>query len=241
MTEKSTEPQIDHSSVAEQINASINYTMYAVFRRADFAGAQHGCKAEKQPVETLLAQLQSLEGLVIRGWYDISGFRADADILVWWHAPEATTLQKAYLALAEWGKGRLIPVWSNIGIHRTAEFNRMHVPGFLAGEKPRDYICVYPFVRSRDWYVLDEADRSRMLYEHGAAARDFSDVVANTVSGFALGDYEWLLCFESNKLHRIVDLMRKLRGVDARLHVLEETPFFTGPRSTAQELLGRLS
>ena len=91
------------------------------------------------------------------------------------------------------------------------------------------------------WYLLPDEERSRMLREHGAAARDYGDVVANTVAAFALGDYEWLLAFEADQLPRIVDVMRELRAVDARLHVIEETPFFTGPRASAEELLGRLS
>jgi chlorite dismutase len=91
-------------------------------------------------------------------------------------------------------------------------------------------MTVYPFVRSYDWYVLPEDDRRRMLVEHGQAARGYADVRANTVSAFALGDYEWILAFEASELHRIVDLMRDLRATDARLHVREEVPFYTGPR-----------
>ena len=51
-----------------------------------------------------------------------------------------------------------------------------------------------------------------MLAEHGKMARDYPDVRANTVSSFALGDYEWILAFEADELYRIVDLMRHLRG-----------------------------
>ena len=61
-------------------------------------------------------------------------------------------------------------------------------------------------------------------------ARDYPDVRANTVASFALGDYEWILAFEADELHRIVDLMRHLRGSEARRHVREEVPFYTGPR-----------
>ncbi len=57
---------------------------------------------------------------------------------------------------------------------------------------------------------------------------------------FALGDYEWLLAFEAPELHRIVDLMRDLRATDARRHVREETPFFTGPRVAVERLVAAL-
>ena len=125
-------------------------------------------------------------------------------------------------------------------MHRPAEFNNAHVPAFLAEEEARGYLCVYPFVRSYDWYVMPEEDRRRMLVEHGQMGREYPDVRANTVASFALGDYEWILAFEADELHRIVDLMRHLRASEARLHVREEIPFYTGPRVDPVELIQRL-
>src|SRR5260370_7873377 len=88
------------------------------------------------------------------------------------------------------------PVWSAMALHRPAEFNKSHVPAFLAGEEPKRYVCVYPFVRSYEWYLLDEGERRAMLVEHGQMARDYPDVRANTVASFPLGDYQCILAFE---------------------------------------------
>ena len=77
---------------------------------------------------------------------------------------------------------------------------------------------------------MDDEKRRRILMEHGMQARDYPDVRANTVPAFALGDYEWILAFEADELHRIVDLMYLMRYTEARHHVREETPFFTGRR-----------
>ena len=41
-------------------------------------------------------------------------------------------------------------------------------------------------------------------------------------------------------LHRIVDLMRHLRGAQARLHTRVEIPFYTGRRKPVRELLSAL-
>lgn len=231
---------VDHSAVAEEINASVNFTMYAVFRVDHTASGIGVSPARPGIVRGLLAELEGIEGLTTRGWYDVSGFRADADILVWWHAPAAETLQQAYRVVLDWAGSSIRPVWSNIGVHRTAEFNRGHVPAFLAGDTPKGYLCVYPFVRSREWYLLPDDERSHLLREHGGAARDYGDVLANTVASFGLGDYEWLLGFEADELTRIVDLMRELRATGARRHVIEETPFFTGPRKDPAELLASI-
>lgn len=227
-------PNIDHSAVAEAINETITYTIFAVFAENRLVDAPG-----ERAVDAIEARLSKIEGLSIRGWYDISGFRADADLMLWAYAPTPEALQAAYRALLEESEGRLTPVWSNMGVHRVSEFNRAHVPAFLAGEAAAAYVCVYPFVRSYEWYVLPEEERRQMLRDHGAAARGYGDVLANTLSAFALGDYEWLLSFESDNLVRIVDLMREFRATEARRHVREEIPFFTGPLSDAKTLLGR--
>ncbi|WP_028050328.1 hydrogen peroxide-dependent heme synthase [Cellulomonas sp. URHD0024] len=217
---------------AEAINATVRYTMWTVFALEEVLPESDRERGEL--ISDALAAV-SHDGLVVRGWYDVAGLRADADLMVWWHAETVEEVQGAYQRFRASALGRhLLPVWSVVGLHRPAEFNRSHVPAFLSGEPAGDYLCVYPFVRSYDWYVLPEDDRRRMLVEHGQAARGYADVRANTVSAFALGDYEWILAFEAPELHRIVDLMRDLRATDARRHVREEIPFYTGPRVTLE-------
>jgi chlorite dismutase len=213
--------------------------MWSVFRLATPIGpASRGDMAGE--LETLIEQLAAKD-VVVRGTYDVSGLRADADVMVWWHAPSADALQEAYGLLRRTRLGgHLTPVWSNVGVHRPAEFNKSHVPAFLAGEEPQAYICVYPFVRSYEWYLLPDSQRRELLAEHGRMARGFPDVRANTVASFALGDYEWILAFEADELHRIVDLMRELRGSGARRHVREELPFFTGRRRPVREIVAVL-
>ena len=227
----------------KEINDSIRYTMWSVFSLRDLLGDlgdQHR-DTEAREVDVLFEKLAA-DDVVVRGIYDVSGFRADADVMVWWHAATAEQLQDAYNRFRRTVFGRrLDPVWSQLALHRPAEFNKSHVPAFLSDEEgPRAYVCVYPFVRSYDWYLIDESERRAMLAEHGQMARGYPDVRANTVSSFALGDYEWMLAFEADELHRIVDLMRHLRASTARRHVREEVPFYTGPRTTAAELLHRL-
>jgi hydrogen peroxide-dependent heme synthase len=127
-----------------------------------------------------------------------------------------------------------------VALHRPAEFNKSHVPAYLAGAEPGAFVCVYPFNRSYEWYLLPDEERRDMLKEHGIMAREYPDVIANTVAAFALGDFEWMLAFEADELHRIVDLMRHLRGAKARLHTREEIPFYTGARKSPSELVTSL-
>ena len=224
---------------SRELNEAIRYTMWSVFRLADVLGEADRA-SEAAEVEKLVEELAG-EDVVVRGFYDVTGLRADADVMVWWHAADSEDLQKAYHRFRRTAFGRrLEPVWSQLALHRPAEFNKSHVPAFLNDEESKAHICVYPFVRSYEWYLLPDEERRRMLAEHGKMARDYPDVRANTVASFALGDYEWILAFEGDELYRIVDLMRHLRASDARRHVREEVPFYTGSLVPIAELVDRL-
>jgi peroxiredoxin len=232
MTEQSNAARIN------ELNATIRYTMWSVFKAATPLPALREDLAGE--VTSLFEQLAGKD-VVVRGTYDVSGLRADADVMIWWHSGSSDALQEAYGLLRRTALGRhLAPVWSQMALHRPAEFNKSHLPAFLAGEEARSYLCVYPFVRSYEWYLLPDAERRAMLAEHGKMARGYPDVRANTVASFALGDYEWMLAFEADELYRIVDLMRDLRASTARRHVREEIPFYTGRRRSVSELVAAL-
>lgn len=229
-----TEPS--QKNLAKEINDTIRYTSWTVFRRTNFAEQPETC------VNELLEILKkaSLEDVQLRGIYDVSGMRADADVMFWFHAPRAEQIQATLREIKRSTLGKsLETVWAAMALHRPAEFNKGHVPAFMTGAKARDWLCVYPFVRSYAWYLLPEEERRALLVEHGMAGRDFSGILSNTVASFALGDYEWILALESNELHEIVDLMRDLRSTKARLHVREEIPFYTG-RRIEPESIGEL-
>jgi chlorite dismutase len=227
---------------ARELNELIRYTMWSVFRVSD-----RPALAERPGREPLAAELEDLiaqaagKGVTTRGCYDVQGLRADADYMLWWTGPGPDELQEVYARFRQTGLGQASdPVWSVMALHRPAEFNKGHIPAFLAGEEPRAYVSVYPFVRSYEWYLLEPAERKAMLAEHGMMAREYPDVRANTVACFALNDYEWILAFEADELHQIVDLMRHLRGARARLHTRAEIPFYTGRRKSPRELLTAL-
>lgn len=216
------------------------YTVFAVLRRDpanpdDYDG--HDVARVVRELDDVISLVEN-EDVVVRGIYDVSGLRSDADVMLWLHGPSAEGLQ---WALRELRRSRLLksllPTWNAMGVHRDAEFNKAHVPGFLRGVEPKGWLTVYPFVRSYEWYLLAPEERGRMLAEHGRKGAAFRGVIANTVASFALGDYEWLLPLESDELTDLVDLMRDLRATDARRHVREEVPFFTGRRVSTAELV----
>lgn len=205
-----------------------NFSLHAVFQRLGSLPADDSARAEMVgEVNGLLADL----AVEVRGWYDTAAYRAEADLMVWLLADNPDVLQTAYHRLLASQLGDFLePRWSVMCMHMVAEFNNRHLPACFGGRGPRNYLAVYPFIRSYEWYYLHPNKRSAMLAEHGRNGRDFMDVCVSTLANFALNDYEWTVSLESDDVSRIVGLMRKQRECEARLHVREETPFFTGKR-----------
>lgn len=217
------------------------YTLWVVLRRDPhhpFGASADGARdaAGAAELDEVISRAAD-RGVTLRGFYDVSGLKADADLMFWIWGPAPEELQAVARELRRTALLKeLLPTWNAMGVHRAAEFNKAHIPGFLRGKDAKQWITVYPFNRSYDWYLLPDEDRRRMLADHGRKGAAFRGVLANTVAAFALGDYEWVLPMEADELSDLVDMMRELRYTEARLHVREEVPFFTGRRISTAEI-----
>jgi chlorite dismutase len=218
------------------------YVLYPVLRARDaFRDLAADALADAaQEVENLY---KSFDGRVeVRGTYSTVGFRADADLVLWLvgHTPEE--LQAFLAAFRRTQAGRRTDLaWTFMGVVKPAEFTPDHRPAFVKGKPPKTYLCVYPFVRTPEWYLLPREERGALLAEHGSAGREFPDVLANTTSAFGLGDWEWILAFEADRADMLVDCIRRLRDAKARLYTKVEIPFVTGIRKSVADAFADLA
>lgn len=222
------------SDTSTQSDDKLHYTSYSVYRHTD--SGDHDIAALTTALDTFVSDF-SERNVTVRGFYDVSGMRADADFMIWLVGDDAESLQAAARKLRSLlGRFGLAPRWSVIGLARESEFNKSHIPAFVEGKPAKNWLTVYPFVRSHEWFLLGAHERSSLLKEHGMLGREYPDVLTNTVASFALNDYEFLVGIECDDLDRTVDMMRALRASASRRHVRVEVPFFTGRRTDIVDL-----
>ena len=178
------------------------------------------------------------EKVGLRGAYVTQAFQAHTDILFWMYADRFEDIQDLQLELrrSTWGKVVDIPhVFT--GMTKPFEFSQ-HPTSFQMGIPARDYLCFYPFVRTAEYYVLPKLERGALLKDHGQVGHEFiPGILTNGVHAFGLGDYEWLLSFETNDLGLLVDCVRALRECKARLYTKDEYPFIVGRLFDLEEAL----
>jgi hydrogen peroxide-dependent heme synthase len=210
------------------VTEELIFASYPVFKVRESLEESERDIAAKE-AQALLDEVS--DSVQTRGVYTTTGFGAGNDLMMWWVANSPDDVQDLLTRFQRTQLGRSLTLTESfLGLVRPAEFARDHLPAFVKGETPKKYACVYPFVRTPDWYLLDPKERGQLLRLHGEVGREYGDVLANTTSAFGLGDYEWILAFEADGVERIVELIRALRATEARRFTKVEIPFVTGIR-----------
>lgn len=215
------------------------HSLQFVYRRNDRWLGYGDADKERAAAEAQAVLDRHASELLVRGVYSAAGLRHDADLVFWVLANDPEAPQRFAVDLRRTALGRALdPTVTFWGVTRPAEFTADHMPAFVKDERPLSYLCVYPFVRTPEWYLLPPEERGALLREHGALGREFPRILSNTTSAFGLGDWEWILAFEAERPDEFVDLIRRLRAARARLYTKVEIPFVTARR---KELAGAIA
>ena len=157
--------------------------------------------------------------------YSTLGLCDDAEFLLWMISDSVEKMQiltsKTYSTVL--GKYlELSQVY--LSASRPSIYSNKVIPGFATDEQPMKYTVVYPFVKSREWYLLPYEDRQKMMDEHIAVGRKFPQIRLNTSYSFGIDDQDFMLAFETNDLMIFQDLIIQLRETQVSKYIVRDTP-----------------
>jgi chlorite dismutase len=164
--------------------------------------------------------------------YSTLGLRDDSEFMLWMISESIEKMQvltsKIYLTV--FGK-YIEPSKVYLSSYRPSVYSKRSkmTPGYLLddnkkGNEPMKYVIVYPFIKSREWYLLPFEDRMKMMDEHITVGRKFPQVRLNTSYSFGIGDQDFMLAFETNDLMIFQDLIVQLRETRVSRYVVKDTP-----------------
>src|SRR5580698_73283 len=102
------------------------------------------------------------------------------------------------------------------------------------------YCFVYPFWKTRPWYLLPMSERKRLMDEHIRVGLTYPRVKLNTTYSFGIDDQEFVVAFETNFPEDFLDLVQQLRETEISMYTLKDTPIFSCVRLSPVEMLNRL-
>lgn len=176
--------------------------------------------------------------------YSTLGLKSGAQLLLWWRAGDAATVQDTLGELLATGLGRYCEIAHSLwGLTRPSIYTKRRTTQEHAiDEETRlRYLVVYPFTKTIEWYLMSRDARQGMMNEHMRIGHDFGDVRQVLLYTTGLDDHEFIVAYETETLERHQDLVIALRSTEARRYTLRDTPIFTAvhrPIGDALALLG---
>ena len=157
--------------------------------------------------------------------YSTLGLREDSDLMLWMisNSLEKTQVMTSKIYSTVLGK-YLLPSYVFLSATRPSVYSSKIMPGFMTDEQPMKYCIVYPFVKSREWYLLPFGERKKMMEEHILVGRKFPQIRLNTTYSFGLDDQDFMLAFETMDLMAFQKLIIQLRETQVSKYVIRDTP-----------------
>ena len=207
--------------------------------------------------ETVRAEHKAAFAAVLDKWnkvgeflsltYSTIGTRGDVDFSVWTigYAVDELNRMRAELLRTPLG-GYLDSPHNFLAMTKRSQY-QIGRPDESEGEgrgaiRPggQKYIFIYPFWKTRPWYLLSMSERKRLMDEHIRIGLLYPRVKLNTTYSFGIDDQEFVVAFETNYPEDFLDLVQQLRETEISPYTLKDTPIFTCIRMTPEDMLARL-
>jgi chlorite dismutase len=189
---------------------------------------------------------QRREGLISLS-YSTVGLRPDCDFLLWRIAKSVDAFQEQSKAINKTTLGGYLTTpWSFVAMTKRSTYvdklDPFHTPESRTHIIPgkRRYLFVYPFVKTRDWYLLPLAERQAIMDVHIKVGNKYPSVKLNTTYSFGLDDQDFVVAFETDEPKDFLDLVMDLRETQSSKFTQRDTPIFTCVQTPMENVLDQL-
>src|SRR6266699_2011521 len=189
--------------------------------------------------------IEGFHGQLLLRPYGLVGIRGDCDFLLWQVAESLDALVALQTALNRTDLGAYLSLpYSYLARTRRSIYEFPEDPSQPSRLviRPSDarYLFVYPFIKTRSWYMLPKPERQTMMDEHVRVGRKYPSIRLNTTYSYGLDDQEFIVAFEGDKPGDFLDLVMELRESKASSYTLKDTPTFTCVQMSLWDMLDTL-
>ena len=231
----------DEKPVARQF---VNFMFFKADRALRRESAEFKAEARREFAEIV----QRYTGPMIVLAYSTVGLKSTTDFMLWRIGYDLAPFQQMVTDINKSRLGRYLDVpHSYLAMTKHSQYVDEHVHEGQEGRRlrivpgKRPYLFVYPFVKTRDWYLLPQAERQRIMNEHIAIGHRYPRVKINTTYSFGLDDQDFVVAFEADEPAEFLDLVQELRETESSKYTLRDTPMYTCRRSTIEEIIDSLA
>ncbi|HEX6067955.1 MAG TPA: chlorite dismutase family protein [Nitrososphaera sp.] len=173
--------------------------------------------------------------------YSTLGLRSDSELMIWMISDSVEKMQVMASKMYSTVFGKYIEA-SHVFLSasRPSVYSSKVTPGFMTDEQPMKYVVVYPFVKTREWYLMPFEERKQMMEEHIMVGRKFPQVRLNTTYSFGIDDQDFMLAFETPDLTIFQELIMRLRETKVSKYIVRDTPMIPCVHKNIEEIIKSL-
>ncbi len=219
-----------------------------MFFKADRALRRETPEFKAQAKREFANLVQRFNGPMMVLPYSTLGLKSTVDFMLWRISFEIEPLQQMASEINKSLLGRYLDVpHSFLAMTKHSQYVGEHVHEGQEGRRvrivpgKRPFLFVYPFVKTRDWYLLPQAERQRIMDNHIAVGHKYPRVKINTTYSFGLDDQDFVVAFEADLPAEFLDLVQELRETESSKYTVRDTPMFTCRRATIEEILDSIA
>lgn len=174
--------------------------------------------------------------------YSNLGLRDDTDFLLWFAAKTVQEIQRTIEKLYKTVFGKyIIPSITYLSCTRPSLYIQEQKPtGFLSQSEPKKHVIVYPFTKTREWYLLPKEKRQEIMDEHINVSKKYPQIVLNTTYSFGIHDEDFMLAFEVDDIRDFQDLIMDLRETQVSTYVKNDIPMIVCVKKDIVSLISSL-
>lgn len=204
----------------------VNFTFYQARPEWRMLPANEKNQSKEEFVDTV----EEFRRELLVHTYSTIGLRTNVDFMIWRIGYELDPMQEMTSRLNHTQMAKYLePAQSFLSMTKRSMYidkdnpehveDRLHiVPG------KSDYLFVYPFVKTREWYSRSADQRQEMMEEHIRIGTKYRSVKLHTTYSFGLDDQEFVVAFETDNPADFLDLVQELRETKASSYTLRDTP-----------------
>ena len=158
--------------------------------------------------------------------YSTIGLRHDSEFMIWSISSSLENIQVLTTKIYSTILGKYLePTCTFLSLTRKSIYLNQVKLGFEnESDPPLKYVIVYPFIKSREWYLLPFEKRKQMMNEHIKVGRKYPEIRLNTTYSFGVGDQDFMLAFETDDLSMFQNLIMDLRETEVSRYIIKDTP-----------------
>jgi chlorite dismutase len=175
------------------------------------------------------------------------GLRSETDFVLWRISYSADEFQKQQQVMNKSRLGAyLLQPQSLLSMTKRSVYldklDPFHTPESRTHIIPgkRKYLFIYPFVKTREWYLLPIEERQQVMDIHIRVGNKYPSVKLNTTYSFGLDDQDFVVAFESDEPKDFLDLVMELRETQSSKYTARDTPIFTCIQMPLENILDQL-